>query len=77
MVGNVLPQAFEDGADMISYSEFIIELAGGSSVLNIWPERKGLECENTGNSVGKMPCCYKKKTLDTDKTSSTHLCRTS
>lgn len=35
MVGNVLPQAFEDGADMISYSEFIIELAGGSSVLNI------------------------------------------
>lgn len=35
MVGNVLPEALEDGADMVPYSELIIELTGGTSVLNI------------------------------------------
>lgn len=38
MVGNVLPEALEDGADMVPYSEFIIELTGGTGMLNIWPE---------------------------------------
>lgn len=35
MVGNVLPEALEDGADMVPNSELIVELTGGTSVLNI------------------------------------------
>ena len=45
MVGNVLPQTLEDSADMVPYSELILERAGGAGMLNIWPERtveKGL-----------------------------------
>lgn len=35
MVGQVLPETLEDSADMVPYSEFIIELTGGTSMLNI------------------------------------------
>lgn len=35
MVSNVLPETLEDGADMVPYSELIIELTGSTSVLNI------------------------------------------
>lgn len=38
MVSNVLPETLEDGADMVPYSELIIELTGSTSVLNIWPK---------------------------------------
>lgn len=46
MVGNVLPETLEDSADMVPYSEFIIELAGGASMLNIWRERNVFLSEN-------------------------------
>ena len=45
MVSYVLPETLEYSADMVPYSEFIIELASGAGMLNIWPERtveKGL-----------------------------------
>lgn len=35
MVGKVLPQTLEDGADMVPYSELIIELAGGAGMFHI------------------------------------------
>lgn len=35
VMANVLPETLEDGADMVPYSELIIELTGGSSMLNI------------------------------------------
>lgn len=35
MVRNVLPETLEDRADMVPYSELIIELAGGAGMLNI------------------------------------------
>lgn len=35
MVGNVLPEALEDGTDMVPYSELIVELTGSPSVLNV------------------------------------------
>lgn len=35
MVGKVLPEALEDSADMVPYSELIIKLAGGAGMLNI------------------------------------------
>ena len=41
MVGNILPETLEDSADMVPYGEFIIKLAGSTSVLNIWSEKMG------------------------------------
>lgn len=38
MVGKVLPETLEDSADMVPYSELIVELAGGACMLDIWPE---------------------------------------
>lgn len=35
MVSYVLPEAFENGTDVVADGKFVIELAGGSSVLNI------------------------------------------
>lgn len=35
MVGKVLPETLEDSADMVPYSELIIEFAGGTGMLNI------------------------------------------
>lgn len=35
MVGKVLPETLEDSADMVPYSELIIELAGGACMLDI------------------------------------------
>lgn len=35
MVGNVLPEALEDRADMVPYSELIIKLTGSTGMLNI------------------------------------------
>lgn len=35
MMSNVLPEALEDRTDVVPYSELIIELAGGSGVLDI------------------------------------------
>lgn len=35
MVGKVLPETFEDSADVVPYSELVIELAGGASMFNI------------------------------------------
>lgn len=40
MMSYVLPKAFENGADMVADCKFVIELAGGSSVLNIWEENR-------------------------------------
>lgn len=37
MVGKILPEAFEDSADMVPYCKLIIEFAGGSGMLNICP----------------------------------------
>lgn len=39
MVCNVLPQALEDGADVVSDGELVVELAGGTRVLHICRER--------------------------------------
>lgn len=38
MVGKVLPETLEDSADMVPYSELIIELASGTGMLNICTE---------------------------------------
>lgn len=35
MMGKVLPETLEDSADMVPYSELIIELAGGACMLDI------------------------------------------
>lgn len=35
MVSNVLPEAFENGANVIAYRELVIELAGGSGMFHI------------------------------------------
>lgn len=35
MVSYVLPKAFKDGADVVANGELVVELAGGSSMLNI------------------------------------------
>lgn len=35
MVGEVLPEALEDGANMVPYSKLVVELAGGTGVLDI------------------------------------------
>lgn len=43
MVGEVLPETLEDGANMVPYSKLIIELAGGTSMLNIWPEETEID----------------------------------
>lgn len=40
MVGNVLPETLENSADMVPYSELIVELAGGAGMLNIWQEER-------------------------------------
>lgn len=38
MVGEILPEALEDGANMVPYSKLVVKLTGGTGVLNIWPE---------------------------------------
>lgn len=40
MMSDVLPKALEDSTNVVPYSELIIELAGGSGVLDIWTENK-------------------------------------
>lgn len=35
VVSNVLPEAFEDGADVVADGKLVIELAGGSSMFHI------------------------------------------
>lgn len=35
VMGNVLPQTLEDSADMVPYGELIVELTGGTGVLNV------------------------------------------
>lgn len=35
MVSYILPKAFKNGANMIANGELVIELAGGSGMLNI------------------------------------------
>lgn len=36
VVSNVLPEAFEDGADVVADGKFVIELTGGSSMFHIY-----------------------------------------
>lgn len=44
MVSYVLPKAFKNGANVIANGELVIELAGGSSMLNIYRRKtKGLK----------------------------------
>lgn len=38
MVGEILPEALEDGANMVPYGKLVVKLTGGTSVLDIWPE---------------------------------------
>ena len=41
MVADVLPEALEDGADVVADGELVIEFAGGAGVLHIWQRGGG------------------------------------
>lgn len=43
MVRKVLPETLEDGANMVPYSKLIVELAGGTGMLDIWPEETEID----------------------------------
>jgi len=40
MVSYILPEAFEDGADMVADCKLVIEFASGSSMFNIWKQKQ-------------------------------------
>lgn len=56
MMGRMLPEAFENGADVVADSELVIEFTGGTRVLNI--------CQNTNSALigrrssGDLKCQY-------------------
>lgn len=43
MMANVLPKALKNSTDMVADGEFVIELASGSCMFNIWRKRGGKE----------------------------------
>lgn len=40
MVSYILPEAFENGADVVADGKLVIELASGSSMFNIWKRKE-------------------------------------
>lgn len=47
MVGKILPEALEDGANMVPYSKLVVKLTGGTGVLNILAEETETQTRRT------------------------------
>ena len=46
MVSYILPEAFENGADVVADRKLVIEFASGSSMFNIWKRKQMLELKS-------------------------------